>query len=508
MKIKNSTIKELLRKYREISLLSKTKAVLDWDLNVNLPPKATEGRAAQSAHITRLITNIWLMDDFKILLQKANAATNLTEEEGAIVRNLNVGGKFYYRVPKELIVEKEETAAKAFMAWKEAKDKNDFTIFLPLLKRLIQIDQMVAEHLTYKKNPYDALLDQFEPDLTAEKADKAFSAIKPSLISLTKAVQKSKGYIAESEYIDGVKSYPATEQKRLALFLMRKMGFDMQAGRLDISPHPFTTSLDRYDIRITNMYKEYDFKDSYISTMHEAGHALYEQGVETDYSMTPLEGGVSYGMHEALSRFWENMIGKSPEFLSFMTPLFQSFFPEHLSTLDEKSLTKLINIVKPSFVRIEADEVTYSLHIILRFEVENELFNKKIKPEDAPEVWKEKSKKYFGKESPTDREGVLQDVHWSYGAFGYFPSYALGNLYGAQLLSKMKKEISFEKELQKGNLLPMKGWLDQNVHRHGSLYYPDTLMKKVTGESLNPKYFIEYLKNKYSSIYEINPTAL
>ena len=507
MKIQNKILKEILPPFAEIALLGKTKSVLDWDLNVNLPPKASEGRARQTAYLAELITNKWLDKEFRALIEKSSEIASGSDEEKAIARNLAIGAKFYYRVPKELIIKKEGTAAKAFMAWKEAKEKNDFSLFKPLLKELIEIDKQIAEHLTYKENPYDALLDQFEPTLTAKKAAAAFDQIKPDLIRITKAVQKSKGYKNTSEYIDSDKFYPRPEQKRMALFLMRKMGFDFQSGRLDESPHPFTTTLDRYDIRITSMYKDHDFRDSYISTMHETGHGLYEQGVNPDYSLTPLEGGVSYGMHEAMSRFWENMVGKSPDFLSFMTPIFQSFYSEVLSRMDEKALARTINLVKPSYVRIEADEVTYSLHIILRFEMENALLNGKITVEEAPELWREKSKKYFGSEPPTDREGVLQDVHWAYGAFGYFPSYAFGNLYGAQLLRKMKKDIAFEKELQRGNLLLVKDWLDKKIHQYGSVYLPDELMKKVTGESLNPQYFIEYLEKKYSPIYNVQLTS-
>lgn len=497
-----------MKKYEDIAILNKTKSVLDWDLNVNLPPKAAGGRARQTSYLAELITNKWLEKDFKSLLEKLDVEKSLTPEEKTIVRNLKIATKFYYSVPKELIVKKEGTSAKAFMAWKEAKEKNDFSIFRPFLSELIEIDRMIATHLTFKENPYDALLDQFEPMLTAKKAQVAFDAIKPSLVALTKAVQKSNNYKSSSEYISEDKLYHKRTQKRLATFLMKKMGFDLSAGRLDESPHPFTTTLDQFDIRITSMYKNHDFRDSYISTMHETGHGLYEQGVNPEYALTPLEGGVSYGMHEAMSRFWENMVGKSPEFLTFMLPIFQSFYPEALGNIDEVTLARTINLVKPSFVRIEADEVTYSLHIILRFEMENALLNGKIKVKDAPELWREKSKKYFGSEPPSDREGVLQDVHWAYGAFGYFPSYALGNLYGAQLLKSMKKEVAFDKELRAGNLLPIKAWLDTNIHTHGSLYFLDELMQRITGESLNPKYFIEYLKNKYIKLYKLDPKIL
>ena len=504
MKVTNPVIKDLLRHYRQISLLSKTKAVLDWDLNVNLPPKAAEGRSRQTAHLAELITDLWLDEKFRNQLDKASLLPGKTsKEEQSIVRNLNFAGKYYFNVPKELIVEKEKVASVAFMAWKEAKEKNDFAIFLPHLKELIRIDQMVASHLKFDKNPYDALLDQFEPDLTADKAKIAFDAIKPDLIKLVKRIQKSKDYTSTSPYVEQKMIYSRSEQELLLKSVMKRMGYDFNAGRVDISPHPFTTSLDRYDVRITTMYLDNDFRPSYTSTMHETGHALYELGIDPDYSETPLEGGVSFGIHEALSRFWENMVGKSPAFITFVTPLFQSFYPDQLSSLTNSDLGKVVNMVKPSNIRIEADEVTYSLHIILRFEIENALFNNEIKPEDAPRVWREKAKEYFGIEPEKDSEGVLQDVHWAYGAFGYFPAYALGNLYGAQLLHTMEKEIDFEGELEKGNLLPIKGWLDQNVHRYGSLYLPSELIKKVTGEKLNPRYFINYLTNKYTKLYDL-----
>lgn len=502
MRLINPLIKELVRHYKEISILLKIKALLDWDLNVNLPPKAAEGRARQSSYITELIASLWLEPKFRATLDKATFLPGkISTEEKAILRNLNKAGKYYFRVPKEIVVEKEKVASVAFVAWKEAREKNDFSIFLPHLKELIRIDQIVAKHLKYDKNPYDALLDQFEPNLTAEKVSFAFEEIKSELVKLVRRTQKSSNYSSTPRFTERDLIYSRSEQELLLRSMMQRMGYDFDSGRIDVSPHPFTTTLDRFDVRITTMYQDNDFRPSYTSTMHEAGHALYEQGVNQDYSETPLEGGVSFGMHEALSRFWENMVGKSPSFIGFMYPLFQTFYPSQLKEATLSDLVKEINLVRPSCIRIEADEVTYTLHIILRFEIENALFNNDIKPDEVPEVWREKFHKYFGIEPKTDSEGVLQDVHWSYGAFGYFPAYALGNLYGAQLLNTVKKHLDFESELGKGNLLPIKGWLDQNIHRHGSLYYPDELMKKATGEKLNSKYFIQYLYDKYSKIY-------
>lgn len=504
MKVTNTSIKSLLFHYKKIALLSRVKATLDWDLNVNMPPKASTGRAEQSAYMEEILTDLWLDKDFLSNLKKAEkeSSESMDNKDKAIIRNLLRATKFYTKVPKELIIENAKVTSAAFVDWREARETNTYKKFLPHLRKIISIDQKIAKHLGYKENPYDALLDLYEPELTSSFTKKTFDALKEELVMLLKQIKKNKSYKNSSQLIGVDRHYPVQDQERLLKFIMPHMGFDLQAGRFDVSPHPFTTNLDRYDIRLTTKYKEHDFRDSYTSTMHETGHALYEQGVNSDYTDTPLEGGVSLGIHESLSRFWENMVGKNPAFLHYMTPIFQSNYTQ-LGNVAEKEFIQLFNLVKPSFIRIEADEVTYSLHIILRFEMENDLINGKITAEEAPDVWREKSKKYFGIVPEKDSDGILQDVHWTYGNFGYFPSYALGNLYGAQFLNQMKKTVKFDEELQKGNLLPVKDWLDKNVHTHGSMYLPRDLTKKVTGEDLNPKYFVQYLKEKYSQIYSL-----
>lgn len=496
MKITNSTIKKLLEHYKEISLLYKIKATLDWDMNVNLPPKGAEGRARQTEYLAKKITDLWLHEDFKQTLEKANTEKELNKEEQAIVRNLNKATEYYFRVPPEIIAEKEKVTSVAFMIWKKAREKNDFKLFLPSLKELIRIDQIIAKHIGFKDNPYDALLDQYEPELTATHVQKLFDQIKPQLVELVQKMQeKQTGQTILQELQQH--TYPIDKQKHIGDVVMKKMGFDFEGGRVDVSPHPFTTELGRGDIRVTTAFIEKDFRSSYTAYMHETGHALYEQGVNPEYEGTPLEGGVSLGIHEALSRFWENMVGRNSNFLEHMKSTFQGQYLTQLQALTENEFVSVFHVVKPSFIRIEADEVTYTLHIILRFEMENGLINGTIKPEDAAEVWKEKSKEYFGIVPPIDSQGVLQDVHWAYGSFGYFPSYALGNLYGAQLLHQMKKEFDFDKELAKGNLAKVHAFLKDEVHEYGSLYLPADLIKKVTGEELNPKYFIDYLKEKY-----------
>ena len=503
MKIENTTLRKLLKKYQEISLLSHIKATLDWDLNVNLPPLGSPARAEQSSYLSELITDKWLDKDFRSLYEKVITEKLTTVEEKAIIRNLGYGAKFYYNVPKEIITQKDKTASEAFIVWRQAREENNFKKFLPSLSKLLDFDKTIAGHLGYKDNPYDALLDLYEPELTAAECKRLFDGLKTELVPLVKKISKSKNYTNTVAFVGENNHYPKPDQERIVHYIMQRMGFNEQAGRVDISAHPFTTELSRNDIRITTNYNETDFRESFTSTMHETGHALYEQGVNPHYDQTPLASGVSLGIHEALSRFWENMVGKNPGFLQSVAPIFQSFYQKQLSHIDEKTLIQSFNTVQPSFIRINADEVTYSLHIILRFEMENELINGKIAIKDAAEVWREKSKKLLGVVPTTDAAGVLQDVHWAYGSFGYFPAYALGNLYGAQFLSTMKKKVNFDAELAKGNLEPIKNWLDTNIHEHGSLYFPSELIKKVTGEKLDYMYFVNYLTEKYSTLYNL-----
>lgn len=511
MKVKNKSIQKILEKYKEISLLNRTNALLDWDLKVNLPPKGGEFRSQQIAYLTKLTTEKWLDEEFKSLLGKVGQE-KLGEEEKGIVRNLEHAGKFYLRVPKEVIVEFAETTSKAFLAWQDAKIKNNFPGFKPHLKKVIELNQKIAWHMGYKQNlassagndnPYNALLDIYEPGLTAKEVEGVFKVLRPELTKILKKITSSKNFFKESGLIEGEHNYPIDDQKQLSLFVLREMNYDLAAGRMDVSSHPFTETLGGQDVRITNRYKVNDFTESLMVAMHEGGHALYEQGVKGDYELTPLEGGVSLGIHESQSRFWENQIGRSFEFITFLTPIFHAFYPEQLSQVGSGTLFSLFNRVRPSLIRTEADEVTYNLHIALRFELENDLINNKIKVDDLPEIWRAKMKDYLGVKPETDREGVLQDVHWSHGSFGYFPTYTLGNLYAAQFTAEMQKELNLEELSKRGELRTILSWLKENIHRYGSLYWPKELVKKVTGKALDPKLFLTYIKNKYKKIYKI-----
>jgi carboxypeptidase Taq len=500
VRIQNKKVQKLLNHYKQIAILDKTNALVRWDLEVCLPEKGGEERAEQSAYLVELATERWLDKDFRKILEDIKVS-GLNKEEKAIIRNLRYAAKFYHQVPKEIIVEEAKTTARAFLAWKKAKKEDKFKDFLPHLVKIIRLQRIIADHLGYKKNPYDALLDLYEPGLTADFCQKIFSQLQPPLTKVVRKIKKTKKYRQKQALIGGEVAYPQLDQERLALFVAKAIGYDLAAGRLDASPHPFTTHPGRHDVRITTRYRENDFLDSLTSTMHETGHALYEQGIDEEYTNTPLGGGVSLGIHESQSRFWENQIGRSWEFVKFLTPVVHAFYSQQLADVGLDELFALRNRVKPGLIRVDADEVTYNLHIILRFEIEDALINSKLDPKDLPDAWNKKMKKYLGVVPKTDSEGVLQDIHWSHGSFGYFPTYTLGNLYAAQFAAAMRKELTIEELIEKGDFSTILSWLRENIHQYGSLYWPDELVKKVTGEKLDPKYFLKYIGNKYKEIY-------
>lgn len=472
-------MRELLAKYKEISLLGRIGGLLGWDTEVNLPTLAAKGRGEQAALLTSLIVDRWNDKEFKKVLEIANKKKNLTLKEKAILRNLNRSAKIYNKIPKKLLVKESELTSKAFVVWNKARKENDFKSFAPYLSELVEMSREFAKCLGYKSNPYDALLDLYEPNLTAEFCESLFNKLTPELADLVKKVKHSKKIKFK---------YPLEKQKELSRYVLGVMGYNFEAGRMDLAPHPFETTLGHFDVRITNRYKESSL-EGLTGTMHEGGHALYEQGVNERYENTPLDHGVSLGIHESQSRFWENIVGRSREFSEFIAP--------KVKILSAKEIFSILNRVEPGLIRVDADEATYNLHVALRFEIENGLINGKLKVKDLPDIWNSKMKEYLGVVPPNDSDGVLQDVHWSHNSFGYFPTYTLGNLYASQWAHYMKKELDFNKLIKKGNFGPILDWLRKNIHQYGSLYFPDELVRKITKEELNANYFLEYVKEKF-----------
>lgn len=502
--VSNPKIQKLLKKYRSISLLEKTKAVLEWDLNVNLPPKASRARARQIAFITQLLTRHWQDPQLRKLIEEAAAGREkLTPIEKAILRNLEYQAQLYFKVPAKIIVERARVTAKAFPVWKKAKEESRFQDFAPYLQRIVWLSQEIAQYLGYEDNPYDALLNLYEPQLRSKGCEEIFSQLQPALTKLLTRIQNSPQYSRahQQKALFEQFTYPQATQRKLALFVLRRMGYDLKAGRLDSSAHPFTIDFSPTDVRITIWFRRNDLRSSLMAAMHEGGHALYEQGIPPELEQTPLESGVSLGIHESQSRFWENQVGRSLAWGSFLFPILEASFA-NFPRVELQDFLLYLNWVEPGLIRVEADEVTYNLHIILRFELENALINEQIKVEDLPEMWREKMQKYLGVEPTHAAEGILQDVHWSLGYLGYFPTYTLGNLYAAQFAQTMREEIDLEELLSRGELSPLLNWLREKIHRHGSTYWPQELCQRVTGQKLQPHFFLEYLQHKFQQIYE------
>jgi carboxypeptidase Taq len=468
-------------------------AVLGWDQEVNMPKKGQEIRGEVNALLSADLHRRFTSDEFVNLVKKLHESKvfeGLSKDDQIIVRETWKDVEKSLKIPVELVEEFAKLTTQAFAAWVDAREKSDFKIFKPYLEKIVELNKRQAELIGYKESPYDALLDDYEPGLTASKIESIFTPLAKELAELIKQVKdKPRVELPKAKY-------PIDIQVKMNHEIAAALGYDLDAGRIDESPHPFTTGFHPSDVRITTRYMEDDFWYAVGCTVHETGHALYEQGLPVKEFGNPLGEAVSLGIHESQSRIWENFVGRSPEFAHYLNTLLTKYFPNNPKFSDEQ-LYKSLNYVNPSLIRVEADETTYNLHIVMRFELEKDLMEGKLKVEDLPEAWNAKMKQYLGVDVPDDAHGVLQDIHWSHGTLGYFPTYSLGNIYSAQLFNKAKKDISgLEAGFSKGEFGEFLAWLRKNIHQHGSRYQPEELIKRVTGEGLDSKYLIEHLKSK------------
>ena len=498
----NKKVEKLKERIIEISHLASIANLLSWDQEVMMPKKAIDLRAKSAAHLAGIIHKKFTELDFDGSLTVAKKQLDrgeLRDKESAIVSETWKEFERETKLTESFVRELAETVSKAQSVWAEARENNNFLLFLPHLSQIVKLKRKEAKLAGYKNHPYDALIDVYEPGATTENVSKILNDLKIFLIPFIKKINLSKQKI-NSKILKG--NFPQEKQIKFNRFIAEKIGFDFEAGRIDKSVHPFTVEIHPRDVRITTRYKKNDIFHSINSTIHEAGHGLYEQGLPIKYFGTPLAQSISLGAHESQSRLWENNIGKSKGFLKYFYPKLKKEFPLPFNKISLDELYKAINKVSPSFIRTEADEATYNLHIILRFEIEKEMIEGSISLKDLPQIWNFKFKEYFGVKVPSDSLGVLQDVHWSCGLIGYFPTYAIGNLYAAQFYSAMEKQIpDLKNKISKGDFFEIKNWLNKNIHARGKLYSADDLVKKVTGESLNSDYFIKYIENKYKEIY-------
>ncbi len=491
---KNKTILKILEQYKNIWALGYAAGIAHWDLETYMPAKGAGIRGEALAKISTLRQKMFLDKEFVSLIHKASVQGGLSDQEKGVVRVLLRVLKYYEKLPPKFIEEFEKLTNNATVVWRNAKEKNDFKSFEPYLTKIFDYNRKAADYLGYgvnsagKKSPYDALLDQYEEGLTAERVEEFFGEIKQPLKDLLGQIKTSKNY-QKTHFLERA-AYDRSKLITLNEKILKTLWSDMERFRLDVSSHPFTTSFANTDTRITTWYHKEDFARSLLATIHEFGHALYDLQSADELEMTPIAGGSSLVIHESQSRFWENFVGRSESFIRTFKKDIESAVGRKLKTED---ILTYFNQVKPGTLRVEADEVTYHFHIMLRFEIEKGIIEGKLKVKDLPEIWNSKMKEYLGMSPRSDSDGVLQDIHWSGGSVGYFPTYSLGTFLGAQWEAQLQnKGISKYVNIEK--------WLQEHIHKYGSTYTLEDLLKK-NKMKFDPKVNLNYLQKKYSKIY-------
>ncbi|BAK18141.1 Zn-dependent carboxypeptidase [Solibacillus silvestris StLB046] len=480
---------------------SEALSVIYWDMRTGAPRKGLEQRAEVIGTLSAELFALQTSDELgKILSELQN------EKLDFVTQRLYEEVKKEYDESKKIPAEEFKAytilKAKSEAAWEDAKEKSDFQIFLPYLKEVIDYQKRFVQYWGIKNgSAYNTLLDKYEPNMTTDMLDELFGELKATIVPLVKAIGDSTNKPDTSLLF---KHFPKSGQHAASLELLKQLGYDFEAGRLDETVHPFMIGLNSGDIRITTKYDENDFRSAVFGTIHECGHALYEQNIDASLNGLPLSTGASMGIHESQSLFYENIIGRNESFWKHHYAILQKHSPEQFGNVPVDAFLKAINFSEPSLIRIEADELTYPLHIMIRYEIEREIFNGDLQAEDLPRVWNEKYEEYLGIRPQNDAEGVLQDMHWSDGSFGYFPSYALGFMYAAQWKHAMDQDIpNFDELCERGELAPIKDWLTDKVHQYGALKKPNELISEGTGEALSAKYLADYLENKYSQLYNL-----
>lgn len=495
-------ISALLASMHEISDLGALAALAEWDQNTELPEGAGEVRGDQMATLQGVLHERWTSEKLgKLLAQLEGSSAHFTVADQSLIREARRGYDRSTKLPRELVEEVARVQAGSFEAWKRARANNDFASFAPWLGRTISLQREIADHLGFKETRYDALLDEFEPGATSSKIDLQFTPVREISTALLKRIQASGNTVVDS-CLQG--DFAADKQIALSKAILRGMGYEFAHGGIAVSPHPFTTSFGSpFDVRLTVNPDQHFIQASVMAAIHEGGHALYEQGSAPTLLRTPLAGGASMGAHESQSRLWENNIGRSLPFWRGQYVRVQEAFPEHFAHVDVETFTRALNKVQPSLIRIEADEVTYNLHIIIRYELERAMVNGEVAVESLPGMWNAKYREYLGIESDDDSKGILQDVHWSSG-FGYFPTYTLGNLYGAQIFHKLQEVFpDLDEQLASGETAFIQRWLEENMYAYGAIHLPEELIRRVTGEVPDPEHFVRYLTKKFAEVYNL-----
>ena len=493
---------KLLESVAEISDLNSAMALLEWDQQTYMPSNSAADRSLQIAALAKISHEKASSAEFGRLIEmaeKESAGMAPDSMEACLCRKLRRMFDKTSRTPVSLVARTAETSAKAHHAWAKAKAEADFSIFAPSLAALIDLRREYAQLFSPYRNIYDPLLDNFEEGFTVETVDPVFRSLREKQVPLLKKIASCEQ--VDDAFLHG--KFPESSQLEFVNSVITRMGYDFTRGRQDLSTHPFTTSFGLNDVRITTKVFEELPVSCLLSSVHECGHALYEQGISKSLNRTPLAEGASFAFHESQSRLWENLVARSYDFWVFFYPEFQSRFPEQLAGVSLDRFYRAVNKVEPSLIRTEADEATYNLHIMLRYEMEKEMLNGGMEVKDIPEEWNRKSFEYLGIAPQNDSEGVLQDIHWSMGEFGYFPTYALGNLIAAQLWMRAEQELpALGDSIRRGDFGLLLTFLRENLHHHGACFNPEETLRRAVGTPhLDPDCFLTLLEKKYRAIY-------
>ncbi|PSL51362.1 carboxypeptidase Taq [Salsuginibacillus halophilus] len=492
---------ELTLVMNQMSAYQQAIGLMNWDLRTGAPKKGVNQRSEAlgtlSTEVYKISTSTHLKELLDIILteegkRQVSEITYRSAEELKKEYDKNT------KIPEEEFKAYQILTTKAESAWEEAKSNADFQEFQPYLEEIVAYKRKFVEYIGYEGHPYNAMLDDFEPGMTVDTLDQVFTELREGLMPLVEGVKQAKqpktGFL--------FKHFPKEQQAAFSREVLQSMQYDFEAGRLDETVHPFAIGLHPNDVRVTTKYDESDFRTAVFGTIHEGGHALYEQNISESLVGTVMSDGASMGIHESQSLFFENFVGRSYAFWEHHYDRLKSFADGQFDNVSLDEFYRAVNEAKPSLIRIEADEMTYALHIIVRYEIEKALISGEIEVKDLPGLWNEKMQEYLGVEVPHDGVGVLQDVHWSFGAFGYFPSYALGYIYAAQFKEALDQDIpNFDELLRDGRITPIKEWMSGGIHQHGALKKPGELLQDITGEGTNPQPLLRHLSSKYRSLY-------
>lgn len=493
-----SAKERLIGRLYDVNALHAALAMMDWDQQCLMPPGGAEARAAHSSILSRMAHEVFVAEETQRALEDFAGEAAPGSDDEALHRVVRRRMDQSTKIPAEMVEREARLAAEGHESWVKARANNEFNGFAPHLSEIFELNREKAELLGYEGHIYNALLDLYEEGGTEAQCTQMFETLRGPVVAL---VQE----IAEQPEVDEsflIGEWPEQSQRDMTEYLARQIGYDFNRGRQDTAPHPFCTGWSIGDIRITTRFLDH-LGSAIYSTLHECGHAVYEQGSPMEWDRLPLAGGVSLGVHESQSRLWENIVGRSPEFIGWMEPKLKEHFPA-LGNISTQNLVRGINKVKPSFIRVEADEVTYNLHVMIRFEIEKDLLTRQMEIKDLPGAWNEKYRKYLGIVPPTDSQGCLQDVHWSMGSVGYFPTYSMGNLLSYQFWACLKQDIpDADEQIGTGEFAAIHEWLRTRIYQHGSRFTPQELVQRVTGKPMQADDYIAGLTAKYRSLYQL-----